>query len=234
MNRTRKLPASLHSVRQEGRKNNQYQAGYEAGYALGLRLGEEDRGSVFEGTSFLIPVQAHADRTIHIIRQLEKQVSHPYEILVADAGATPSTKQYIHDRSGAVRHIKGNRTDSIGALLNQAVSISQGEFTLLLINDFPDQESWPDKLRQEFEVNSAIKVVYISTAPSSASGQTYDPLSNESVNAVLFRRSLWSSTGKLDEHAVSLETALKQWLERIPAEQRIRIDASDFISIPSR
>ncbi|AVV59929.1 hypothetical protein C7121_29295 [Paenibacillus glucanolyticus] len=72
MKRRRAARATLNTTeKREGGSGESYRAGYQAGYALGLRLGQEDRGSVFDGTSIIIPAHPHHDSAVQVIQHVE-------------------------------------------------------------------------------------------------------------------------------------------------------------------
>ncbi len=239
MKKRRAVRAAVHTgeQREGGVSGEHYRAGYEAGYARGLRLGQKDRGSVFEGTSIIIPADSRHDATVQVIQHIETMTPHLYEVLVADAGATANTRRYIHDRRGVVRHIKGNSGDHLAGVVNKAISASLGEYIAILANDPPHVDNWLGVLMCEFEREPAIKMVY---ARSEATGigaawvnEEESALPNTSpspLSCLLFRRSLPAEIGLWTEEILSADDPMHRWLERIPAEQRLPIEASSLFA----
>ncbi|OIA99221.1 hypothetical protein AK95_18775 [Paenibacillus sp. LC231] len=239
MKKRRAVRAAGHTGEQRdgGVSGEHYRAGYEAGYALGLRLGQEDRGSVFEGTSIIIPADSQHDAAVQVIQHIETMTPHLYEVLVADAGATANTRRYIHDRRGVVRHIKGNSGDHLAAVVNKAISASLGEYIVILANDPPHMDNWLGVLMCEFEREPGVKMVYASSAVSDLGAALVDeeksalPSSSSSpLSCLLFRRSLPAEIGMWTEEILSAEDHMHRWLERIPAEQRLQIEASPLFA----
>lgn len=223
--------------REGGVSSEHYRAGYQAGYALGLRLGQEDRDSVFEGTSIIIPADAHHDAAVQVIQHIETMTPHLYEVLVADAGATVNTRRYIHDRRGVVRHIKGNSGDPLARVVNKAISASLGEYIAIMANDPPHMDNWLGVLVSELEHEPAIKMVYASSAATGLGAawaeEKKSALPSSSPNplsCLLFRRSLPAEIGMWTEEFLSAEDHMHRWLERIPAEQRLQIEASSLFA----
>jgi len=72
-----------------------YRRGYEAGYEEGDRMGEEQYGSYFSGTSIIIPScerPAQLKKTVdHIIDRTEL----PYEIIVVDRSSSQEIADYL-------------------------------------------------------------------------------------------------------------------------------------------
>lgn len=239
MKKRRAVRAAVHTgeQREGGVSGEHYRAGYEAGYARGLRLGQKDRGSVFEGTSIIIPADSRHDATVQVIQHIETMTPHLYEVLVADAGATANTRRYIHDRRGVVRHIKGNSGDHLAGVVNKAISASLGKYIAILANDPPHVDNWLGVLMCEFEREPAIKMVY---ARSEATGigaawvnEEESALPNTSpspLSCLLFRRSLPAEIGLWTEEILSADDPMHRWLERIPAEQRLPIEASSLFA----
>lgn len=239
MKKRRAVRVTVHTgeQREGGVSGEHYRVGYQAGYALGLKLGQEDRGSVFEGTSIIIPADSHHDTVAQVIQHIETMTPHLYEVLVADTGATANTRRYIHDRRGVVRHIKGNSGDHLACVVNKAISASLGEYIAILANVLPHMDNWLGVLVSELEREPAIKMVYASSAAtglgaawadeekSAPSGSSSNPLS-----CLLFRRSLPAEIGMWDEEILSAEDHMHRWLERIPAEQRLQIEASSLFA----
>ncbi|GAA0851705.1 glycosyltransferase [Paenibacillus glucanolyticus] len=229
MKRRRAARAMLNTTeKREGGSGENYRAGYQAGYALGLRLGQEDRGSVFDGTSIIIPAHPHHDSAVQVIQHVETMTPHLYEVLVADAGATPATRRYIHGRSGAIRHVKGKSGDNLAVVINRAISTSLGEYIAVLAYDAPNLDNWLGVLIRELEREPAIRMVYASsgglTTTQEAAQQV--PLSGQKLSCLLFRRKLPKEIGLWMEDIGSAEDSMLKWLERIPVEQRSRIEAS--------
>ncbi|MBY0162936.1 hypothetical protein V4V36_16525 [Paenibacillus lautus] len=227
------------SEKREGRTSGEhYRAGYQAGYALGLRLGQEDRDSVFEGTSIIIPVDPHHDEAIQAIQHIEATTPHLYEVLVADAGAATNTRRYILERSGAVRHIKGNSGESLAHVVNKAMSVSLGEYIAILANASPNLDNWLGILTGELERKPVVKIVYAGSkaAGLAAAANAENPAlpasgSEYVLSCLLFRRSLPSEIGMWPEANRSVEEHMSHWLERVPAQERLQAEASSlFVS----
>lgn len=239
MKRRRAMRVTVHTgeQREGGVSGEHYRAGYQAGYALGLRLGQEDRGSVFEGTSIIIPTDSHHEAAVQVIQHIETMTPHLYEVLVADAGATSNTRRYIHDRRGVVRHIMGNSGDYLSRVVNKAISASLGEYIAILANDPPSMDNWLGVLMSELERNSAIKIVYATSATTGLGAAWADeeksaPTSSSSnpLSCLLFRRSLPAEIGMWAEEILSLEDHMHRWLERLPGEQRLQVESSSLFA----
>lgn len=235
MKRRRAVRAAVNTAgKREGGSGENYRAGYQAGYALGLRLGQEDRGSVFDGTSIIIPAHPQHDSAVQAIQHVEAMTPHLYEVLVADAGATPATRRYIHERSGAIRHIKGRSGENLALVVNRAISTSLGEYIAVLAYDAPNLDNWLGVLMRELEREPALRMVYVSSA-SLATAQEEEgksksarqvPLSEHKLSCLLFRRKLPAEIGLWAGDIGSAEDNMHKWLERIPEEHRSGIEAS--------
>lgn len=236
MKHRRAVTVSLRSADQlEGRRKGMpYESGYQAGYALGLRLGQEDRGSVFEGTSIIIPADPDHDDIVPTIQRVEKMTPHPYEIIIADAGATAKARRYIYERRGALRHIQGQSGDQLAHVMNKAITAAFGDDIVILIDGALILDDWLGVLIREFERKPALKVVYASRemadSPEELWGNDKPALlaarSGFPINYLLFKRTLPDEIGLWPEGLRSVEEHTRQWLERISPEQRQRIEAS--------
>lgn len=229
MSRRRTARIAFHPVEERGTASGDYRAGYQAGYALGYQLGREDSGTVFEGPSIIIPARPHDDEVIRIIQQIEAATPHPYEVLIADAGATVACRRYFHDRSGAVRHIKGSHGENLVQVVNRAMKASLGEYIAVLTDSAPVCDNWIGEMLHELEHHPEAKVV---CAASRALSAPFEPtlvrsaLQEEQtvrgrIGCVLFRRKLPAEIGWWDEGTVTVEEYLRMWLERLEKTQRI-------------
>jgi len=229
MNRRRTARIAFHPIEEKGTASGHYRAGYQAGYALGYQLGREDSGSVFEGPSIIIPARPHDDGVIGVIQQLEAATPHPYEVLIADADATVASRRYFHDRSGALRHIRGDQGETLVQVVNRAMKVSLGEYIAVLAGSAPVRDNWLGEMLYELEHHPEAKVVY---AASGAWGGLPEPIQEQfalpeqqtvkgRIGCVLFRRKLPAEIGWGDEGAATVEEHLQKWLERLEKPQCI-------------
>ncbi|GIO92843.1 glycosyltransferase family A protein [Paenibacillus lactis] len=229
MNRRRTARIAFHPVEERGAASGDYRAGYQAGYALGYQLGREDSGTVFEGPSIIIPARPHDDAVIRIIQQIEAATPHPYEVLIADAGASVASRRYFHDRSGALRHIKGSQGENLVQVVNRAMKVSLGEYIAVLTDSAPVCDNWIGEMLFELEHHPEAKVV---CAASRALSPPFDQAQEQSafleeqtvrdrIGCVLFRRKLPAEIGWWDEGTMTVEEHLQKWLDRLEKTQRI-------------
>jgi len=218
-------------------QGEQYRSGYQAGYTLGLRLGQEDRGIVFEGTSIIIPADPYHDGITAAIQHVLVTTPHPYEILIADAGASANARRYIYERRGTLRHIRGRDGEHLALVMNQAITASLGEYIVILINGAVLKDDWVEVLNREFEREPDLKVVYASMAaqdltaalPKEDKSVPFTTVSEYPVSCLMFRRRLLEEIGLWPDESRSLNEHILSWLERISPEHRLQMETSTFL-----
>lgn len=219
--------------------SEQYQAGYQAGYALGLKLGEEDRGNVFEGTSIIIPTDPYHDGVMVAIQHVQASTSHPYEIIIANAGASSNARRYIYERRGTLRHIQGRDGEHLALVMNRAITASLGEYIVILIDGAVIKDGWVEVLNREFEREPDLKVVYASMTALDLTGElpkkdksvSSAAVSEYQVSCLMFRRRLLEEIGLWPNESCSLNEHMLRWLERISPEHRLQIEAPTVLAM---
>lgn len=234
---------SLRHAEQGGVRGHseQYRAGYQAGYALGLKLGEEDRGNLFEGTSIIIPADPYHDGVMAAVQHVQVSTSHPYEIIIANAGASPNARQYIYERRGTLRHIQGKDGEHLALVMKKAITASLGEYVLILIDSAVIKDDWVEILIREFEREPDLKVVYACMATFDMTGELSNKdksvlpaaESGDTVSCLMFRRTLPDEIGLWPDEPRSLNEYMLWWLERISPEHRLQIEATTFFTMNS-
>lgn len=198
-----------------------HKSGYQDGYALGYRLGKEDSRSSFDGPSIIIPTSLPNEDIIGTIQRIEAITPHPYEILVANAGSSETTRRYLHERIGVVRHITSKNEEGISRVLSKAALVANGERLIILAGILPNTDHWINTLMVELERDASTKTIYVST---STDGDTHPRLN---ICCLLFRKELLSEIGLWDERLPTLKECLSEWLGRIPEQHRIMVEASN-------
>lgn len=201
-----------------------YKSGYQAGYDLGFRFGKEDGRRSFNGTSIIIPAQLPSEDIISTIQKIEALTPHPYELLVADVGSSETTKTYILQRAGIVRHILAKSDEGIIGVLNKAALVANGHKLIVLAGVSPNTDNWIEGLMVELDREASTKAIYVSTS------RNEDINSRPNVCCLLFRRKLLSDIGLWNEGVPTLKECLSEWLARIPKQNRIMMEAFDRFS----
>lgn len=210
-------------------------SGFQAGYALGFRIGKEDSRRPFDGTSIIIPAHLSSQDIKGTIQKIEALTPHPYELLVASAGSSEMTRQYLQQRTSAVRHITAKSDEGIASVLNRTALAAHGQKLVLLLGVSPNIEHWIDDLMLELDKDSSIKTIYVS---SDRPGQTAvvnsttipgdeDIHSRMNACCLVFRRNLLSDIGWWNEGLPSLKETVSEWLGRISNEHRAKVEAFD-------
>ncbi|MGM1048193.1 MAG: glycosyltransferase family 2 protein [Bacillota bacterium] len=214
-----KLRSSLSAVLPEMETEKMPKSGFQAGYALGFQIGKEDSRRPFDGTSIIIPAHLPGEDVIGTIQKIEALTPHPYELIVANAGSSEITMQYLQKRTGAVRHIAARNGEGIAGVLNKAVFAAHGQILAVLIGVSPNTDNWMIDLMLELERESSVKTIYVRSGNE-------DVLSRMNVCCFLFRRELLSDIGWWDEGLATLKESVSEWLGRIPNQNRIMVEAS--------
>lgn len=212
-----------------------FKTGFQAGYDLGYEIGKRRGFHPFNGTSIILPTCLPDEDVITTIRKIEALTPHPYELIVANAGSSEVTMQYLRKRAGAVRHIAAGNGENIVGVLNKAVFAAHGQTLAVLMGVSPNIDQWLADLIAELERDSSMRTIYVCSAPSTQNeGADLTSLSGDedvrfqlNVCCLLFRKELISDIGLWDENLGTLGESVCEWLSRIPKPNKSLVEASD-------
>ncbi|MFB9330238.1 glycosyltransferase family 2 protein [Paenibacillus aurantiacus] len=224
----KKRPGRAATSRQKARpvarkKPDWYRLGYDGGFESGTRLGRESFGSLFEGTSIIIPTYNQLAYLKSCIESIVGHTDQPYEIIVVDNGSTDGTAAYLRSISGQIRYRILDANRGFAGATNMGLMMSKGKTLLLLNNDTIVTDRWLENLLACLNSDPRIGMVGPLTNYISGNQQIDVPYGtieqmhefarefNRSDSAkwhltdrltgfcLLFRRELLERTGYLDE-----------------------------------
>ncbi|MFC4099616.1 glycosyltransferase family 2 protein [Paenibacillus xanthanilyticus] len=224
----KKRPARAATRRPKARpvarkKRDWYRAGYDSGFETGTRLGHESFGSLFDGTSIIIPTYNQLAYLKSCIASIVDHTDLPYEIIIVDNGSTDGTAAFLQSLSGQIRYRILDSNRGFAGATNTGLMMAKGQTLLLLNNDTIVTDRWLDNLLTCLNSDPRIGMVGPVTNYISGSQQIEVPYVNveempefarefnRSDSAkwhltdrltgfcLLFRRELLERTGYLDE-----------------------------------
>ncbi|WP_106768589.1 glycosyltransferase family 2 protein [Paenibacillus faecalis] len=227
-----KLRRALTAALREVGMKKAYKSGFQAGYDLGFQIGKEDSCRPFDGVSIIIPTRLHGENVMRIIQKIEALTPHPYELIVANAGSSEVTMQYLQKRTGSVRHISSRNGEGIVGILNKAFFAAHGQILVVLIAVSPNINDWMDDLIMEPKRDS-LKITVVTSASSSHSPElkatsilgNVDVHSRMNVCCLVFSKALLSDIGWWNEGFATLNESMSEWLSRIPNQNKIMVEA---------
>ncbi|MFC4810923.1 glycosyltransferase family 2 protein [Paenibacillus sp. GCM10023250] len=204
---------------------SRFDAGANAGYAEGVRAGTESFGTVFDGTSIIIPSYNQLGYLKKCLASIQMHTSVPYEIIVVDNASSDGTGAYLQSAGagGGVRFRVLERNRGFAGAVNVGLMMARGSNLLLLNNDTIVTDRWLDNLLACLHSDPAVGMVgpvtnYISgdqrievpyrdergIAPFARRYNVSDPAKWQPTDrltgfCLLFRRELFERTGYLDE-----------------------------------
>nr|WP_246627946.1 glycosyltransferase family 2 protein [Paenibacillus oenotherae] len=217
--RKRKRPVRA-SVRKEA---SGYTVGYDAGYGEGIRSGQESFGTLFEGTSIIIPSYNQVEYLKQCVDSINDHTDLPYEIIVVDNASADGTANYLRGLGGQVRYRILEENRGFAGAINVGMMMAKGRTILLLNNDTIVTDRWLNNMLDCINSDPNIGMVgpvtnYISgdqrievpykhvgeiqafaqqfNVQDRAKWQRTDRLTGF---CLMFRRELWDRTGFLDE-----------------------------------
>ncbi|MNO20292.1 N-acetylglucosaminyl-diphospho-decaprenol L-rhamnosyltransferase [compost metagenome] len=136
-----------------------FQRGYEAGYARGVVTGRETFGTLFEGTSIIIPTYNGKNFLQQCLDSIEAYTDLPYEVIVVDDGSSDGTEKMLRGRRGALRI--GGHTQNCGFArsVNTGLMMARGTTIVLLNNDVLVTERWLSQMLRCLNENPGTAVV---------------------------------------------------------------------------
>ncbi|EXX85373.1 glycosyl transferase family 2, partial [Paenibacillus darwinianus] len=197
--------------------------GHAAGYRDGLQTGMAAYGTVYEGTSIVIPTCNHVEYLKNCIDSIIDNTDLPYEIIVVDNGSTDATAAYLKSLRGRVRYRLLETNLGFAAAVNHGLMMAKGRTIVLLNNDVLVTEHWLENMMRCLYSDERIGMVgpvtnyisgeqlmktnYSSTREMYAFARRHnlpDPAKWRETNrltgfCLLFRRELWERTGYWDE-----------------------------------
>ncbi|SFJ03401.1 Glycosyltransferase, GT2 family [Paenibacillus sp. UNC496MF] len=223
--RVRKGLPRKRTGRRTARPGSRFDAGANAGYSEGVRAGIETFGTVFDGTSIIIPSYNQLDYLKKCLASIKVHTSVPYEIIVVDNASSDGTGAYLQSAGagGAVRCRVLERNRGFAGAVNVGLMMARGSNLLLLNNDTIVTERWLDNLLACLNSDPAvgmvgpvtnyisgdqrIEVPYTDERGIAAFARRYnvaDPAKWQPTDrltgfCLLFRRELFERTGYLDE-----------------------------------
>lgn len=201
--------ANVHPVKGAERS---YALGYEAGYALGFELGRAQRNRIFDGTSIILPVDSTRVGTIRTIERIEAFTPHPYELIVASAECSESTKKYLDKRSGCIRHIMAKPGEGIARMLGKATQVSAGKRIMLWLKDAPISDGWINELIVGLDRDDSVEIVGV------RQDMEYNSLAKWNSYCFMFRRELLSRVDLWNDESPTLQECLGEWISQLPVE----------------
>lgn len=200
-----------------------YSIGFNAGYGEGLLSGKDSFGTLFEGTSIIIPSYNQVDYLMQCIDSINANTDLPYEIIVVDNASADGTANYLQRLRGQIRYRILEQNRGFAGAVNIGMMMAKGKTILLLNNDTIVTERWLNNMLDCINSDPNIGMVgpvtnYISgeqqidvpyknvadmqafarefNMPDRTKWQRTDRLTGF---CLLFRRELWDRTGYLDE-----------------------------------
>ncbi|WP_236342620.1 glycosyltransferase family 2 protein [Paenibacillus plantiphilus] len=197
--------------------------GFDAGYGEGLRSGQDSFGTLFEGTSIIIPSFNQVDYLKQCIDSINDHTDLPYEIIVVDNASEDGTDKYLQRLGGQIRYRILERNRGFAGAVNIGMMMAKGNTILLLNNDTVVTDRWLNNMldcinsdptigmvgpvTNYISGDQRIEVPYRNVAEMQGFAQAYNVQDRAKWQrtdrltgfCLLFRRDLWERTGYLDE-----------------------------------
>jgi len=136
----------VESSRLRPRLREAYEAGREAGYRDGFEAGLRGFGSLFEGTSIIIPTLNQAGYLRMCVDSIFRHTDLPCEIIVVDNGSTDGTAEYLASMRGRLRYRLLDRNYGFAGAVNRGLMMAKGRTIVVLNNDTLVTSRWLDNL----------------------------------------------------------------------------------------
>jgi len=177
-----------------------YRRGYEAGYEEGNRMGEEQYGSYFNGTSIIIPSCESPAQLKNTVDHIIDHTELPYEIIVLDRSSSQEILEYLKARCGQLRYRVMEPGCSNAAAMNAGMMMAKGTSMLWLRSGTRLGPRYLQQLLERLDSKASIGGVLLSVASrNKKKKRSYDPQAEECTNNVLLKRNTWEQVGYMDE-----------------------------------
>lgn len=141
------------------RSRLRYRSGYDEGYRAGVQQGMQSYGSVFAGTSIVIPAFNQVAMTKRCIESIVQHTHTPYEIIIVDNASTDHTQSYLKSLCGTVRYRTLDTNRGFAGAINVGMMMAKGQTIALLNNDTVVTAGWLDNLLTCLRSDSEIGMV---------------------------------------------------------------------------
>ncbi|MBW5447382.1 glycosyltransferase [Cohnella sp. CFH 77786] len=122
--------------------HDSFRRGFEEGYRQGLLSGGRQYGTLFDGTSIIIPTYNQLHFLKKCLRSIEEHTESPYEIVVVDNASSDGTAEYLQSLRGQVRFRILETNQGFSGAVNVGLMMSKGRTIALLNNDTVVTEKW--------------------------------------------------------------------------------------------
>lgn len=119
-----------------------WRKGYKEGYLQGVRFGQQRYGSLFEGTSIIIPTHNQLELLKSCLERVERHTELPYELIVIDNASTDGTLQYLQSQRGQVRSRSFDEDLGFAAAVNVGFMMANGRTIVVLNNEMAVTNNW--------------------------------------------------------------------------------------------
>lgn len=119
-----------------------YDQGFSEGYGEGVQAGIRDFGTVFEGTSIVIPTCNQLGVLRLCISSIMRHTGVPHEIIVTDNASTDGTEAYLRSLTGRVRYRRLESNRGFAGAVNVGLMMAKGTTIVVLNNDTIVTENW--------------------------------------------------------------------------------------------
>jgi GT2 family glycosyltransferase len=126
--------------------NNGFDAGFSNGLAEGRDKGMVEAGSLFDGTSIIIPTYNQLGYLRQCVQSIREQTSESYEIIIVDNNSQDGTKQWLKSESGRLRYYMFENNRGFAGAVNQGLRMARGTTLVILNNDTLVTSHWLSNL----------------------------------------------------------------------------------------
>ena len=119
-----------------------HQHGYATGYRQGVQSGYQHYGTIFDGTSIIIPTCNQLGLLRKCLESIERHTDTPYEIIVIDNASTDGTARYLDSLRGLVRSRLLETNKGFATAVNTGLMMAKGTTMVLLNDDILVTDHW--------------------------------------------------------------------------------------------
>ncbi|OUM98939.1 MAG: glycosyl transferase family 2 [Paenibacillaceae bacterium ZCTH02-B3] len=119
-----------------------YDQGFSDGYGAGVQEGIRSFGTLFEGTSIVIPTCNQLGVLKLCISSIMRHTGVPHEIIVTDNASTDGTEAYLRELAGRVRYRRLESNRGFAGAVNVGLMMARGTTIAVLNNDTIVTENW--------------------------------------------------------------------------------------------
>jgi O-antigen biosynthesis protein len=125
-----------------GGYSNGFDAGFHKGYEAGVAAGHAENGTLFSGTSIVIPTYNQLDYLKQCVQSIWAHTPEQVELIIIDNGSVDGTEEWLKSEYKRLRYRLNKSNRGFAGAVNQGLRMARGTTIVILNNDTLVTQKW--------------------------------------------------------------------------------------------